>query len=78
MFEELTVFLTPKRPHSEEETGRVIDHLRRIPYFNSLNSAFGADYLLLMLPLLEPYVLRQGLSLIGKDSQYLLVDGELH
>jgi hypothetical protein len=31
-----------------------------------------------MLPLLEPYVLRQGLSLIGKDSHYLLVDGELH
>lgn len=48
-----------------------------IPYFKSLNSAFGADYLLLMLPLLEPYVLRQGLSLIGKESQYLLVEGEL-
>lgn len=72
------MFLAPQRPLSEEEAGRAINHLRRIPYFNSLNSVFGADYLLLMLPLLEPYVLRQGLSFIGKDSHYMLVDGELH
>jgi hypothetical protein len=55
----------------------VVDQLRKIAYFSGLNSAFGADYLVLMMPLLEPYVLREGLAVMGEGSQHLLLEGDL-
>lgn len=73
MFEELSTCLGAHRTLSEEETGRVVDQLRKIAYFSELNSAFGADYLVLMVPLLEAYVLRAGLELLGEGNQHLLL-----
>lgn len=55
----------------------MIDHLRALPFFDYLASNFGADYLVIMLPLLQPYLLRQGLTLIGEHCQYLLLEGNL-
>jgi CRP-like cAMP-binding protein len=77
MFEYLFNDLTTHKTLSEEETGRVLDHLRAVPYFNAINSALGADYLDLLLPLLQPYILRAGFTLVGEDSLYLLLDGSL-
>lgn len=65
MFSSLERLLT--YPHTKLEPaqeGRILDILRTLTYFHNLNDAYGADYLLLLLPYLEPMTLREGFSLL--------------
>ena len=59
MFEELSQLLkdTPKRQSSQAEIGKSVELLRQLEHFQSLNSKYGAEYLVLMLPTLQPFVL---------------------
>lgn len=54
-----------------------MDLLRQITHFSELNSKFGADYLVLLLQTLQPFVLREGFWLIEECDHYILVEGDL-
>lgn len=67
----------PRAKLEPAEEGRIIDILRTFTYFHNLNNAFGADYLLLLLPHLELVILRQGFLLLEDKNNYVLVEGKL-
>jgi hypothetical protein len=61
----------------EEESGKILDLLRKIPHFSALHEIYGSDYLALYLPLLSIFVLRQGLLLLDETDLYVLIEGKL-
>lgn len=79
MFEELNELLSSssRKALAEASIGRSIDLLRQLEYFHHLNSAFGSDYLVLLLQTLHPFVLREGFSLISECDNYMLLEGDL-
>lgn len=78
MFSSLEKLLT--FPHTKLEPaqeGRILDMLRTLTYFHNINDAYGADYLLLLLPYMEVMTLREGFSLLEDSNNYVLMDGKL-
>lgn len=65
MFDELKTLLTKDSLRLQENAGRALDLLKNINYFADLDSRLGSEYLLTMLPLIHPFILREGFSLIN-------------
>lgn len=78
MFSSLERLLSiPRAKLEPAQEGRILDILRTLTYFHNLNNAFGAEYLLLLLPYLEPMTLREGFSLLEDNNNYALMEGRL-
>lgn len=60
MYEELNELLMAqgKNQMEPEVTGRIVDILKRLDYFRSLDNQFGTDYLITLLPVLQTFILR--------------------
>jgi len=65
MFESLRKLLEQTTKRTHEHTGKIIDHLKKIPYFNQIQNNLGTDHLINIIPILKPLILRETFPLIN-------------
>lgn len=80
MFEEIKTLLTiynsnNKNRNSIHLKGQIIQYLKRIAHFRIQVDNYGADILELYLPLLEPYLIREGSQFIDDSENFVIVEG---
>lgn len=68
----MTEFASSRKPST---MGPLIENLKKLKFFKSQASLYGADILVPYLYLMEPYILREGMEILDILDLYVVVEG---
>ena len=57
--------LDQEKGRTDEIVGKIVDNLKMVDHFCMLNNQLGSDYLIAMIPLIKPFILRKGFGLMN-------------